>query len=70
MAGQPIELARRTRGERALPVRFVASPVGRLFANPLVGPVLIPALSFALFFGPLPGWAIEYRGLSAGCCRC
>jgi putative membrane protein len=60
MAGQPIELARRTRGDRALPVRLVASPVGRFFANPLVGPVLIPALSFVLFFGPLPGWAIEY----------
>lgn len=60
MAGQPIELARRTRGERALPVRLVQSRVGGLFANPLVGPVLIPALSFVLFFGPLPGWAIEY----------
>jgi cytochrome c oxidase assembly factor CtaG len=63
MASQPIELARRTRGERALPARFVASPVGRLFANPLVGPVVIPALSFALFFGPLAGWTIEYRAL-------
>ena len=60
MAGQPIELARRTRGERALPVRLVQSRVGGFFANPLVGPVLIPALSFVLFFGPLPGWAIEY----------
>jgi putative membrane protein len=61
MASQPIDLARRTKGERALPVRFVASPIGRLFANPLVGPVLIPALSFGLFFGPLAGWAVEYR---------
>ncbi len=63
MAGQPIDLARRTRGERALPVRLVNSRTGRVFANPLVGPVLIPALSVALFFGPLPGWAIEYTAL-------
>ncbi len=63
MAGQPVELARRTSGDRGLPVRFVESPVGRLFANPLVGPVLIPALSLALFFGPLSGWAIDYRAL-------
>jgi putative membrane protein len=61
MAGQPIELARRTRGERSLPVRLVASPAGRLFANPLVGPILIPALSIVLFFGPVPGWAIDVR---------
>ncbi len=61
MAGQPIELARRTRGDRSLPVRFVRSRVGRLFANPLIGPVLIPALSVVLFFGPFAGWAIEYR---------
>ena len=60
MAGQPIELARHTRGDRAVVVRFSRSRAGRLFANPLVGPALIPALSAALFFGPLPGWAIGY----------
>jgi putative membrane protein len=63
MAGQPIDLARRTRGERALPVRLVASRAGGFFANPLVGPVLIPALSFVLFFGPLPGWAIAHAAV-------
>jgi putative membrane protein len=41
----------------------VSSSLGRFFGNPLVGPVLIPALSFGLFFGPFPGWAIEYRPL-------
>jgi putative membrane protein len=63
MAGQPIELARRTRGDRALPARLVDSGAGRFFANPLVGPVLIPVLSVALFFGPLGGWAIQYRAV-------
>jgi putative membrane protein len=63
MSGQPIELARGTRGERSLPVRLVTSPAGRLFANPLVGPVLIPAISVPLFFGPLPGWAIDQPAL-------
>ena len=58
MAGQPVELARRAHGGRAWAVRFVASPAGRLFANPLVGPVLIPALSVVLFFGPVAGCAI------------
>jgi putative membrane protein len=60
MAGQPIELARRTQGERALLVRVVSSSAGQLFANPFVGPVLIPALSIALFFGPVAGWAIGF----------
>jgi cytochrome c oxidase assembly factor CtaG len=29
-------------------------------AKPLVGPALVPILSFVLFFGPLPGWTIRY----------
>jgi putative membrane protein len=61
MAGQPIDLARRTRGNQAFAVRFVDSRAGRTFSNPLVGPVLIPALSAALFFGPLAGWAIGHE---------
>ena len=28
-------------------------------ANPLVGPALVPALSFVLFFGPVPEWAVR-----------
>ncbi len=61
MSGQPIELARLVHGERAQ--RFVTSRVGRFFANPLVGPALIPILSAALFFGPLAGWAIGHTAL-------
>lgn len=41
--------------ERALRSRFC-----RLIGNPLVSPALVPLLSFVLFFGPLPGWAIEW----------
>ena len=69
MAGQPIELARRTRGERALPVRFVDSRAGRLFANPLVGPVLIPALSVGAVLRPACRAGRSSTARSAGCCR-
>lgn len=65
MAGQPIDLARRTRGEGALVVRMAQSSTGRFFANPLIGPVLIPALSVVLFFGPFAGWAVEVPALGA-----
>jgi len=58
MAGQPISLARRVGGAQAVLVRLSRSRAGRFFANPLVGPALIPVLSAALFFGPLPRWAI------------
>jgi cytochrome c oxidase assembly factor CtaG len=63
MAGQPVELARRRRGEHARLVGLTRSRFGRFFANPLVGPGLVPLLSAVLFFGPLPGWAIEYDAL-------
>jgi putative membrane protein len=63
MTAQPIGLARRVSGERALLVRASRSGVGRFFANPLVGPALIPLLSAALFFGPLPRWAIDTEAL-------
>lgn len=64
MAGQPIDLARRNRGDRAFAVRFIGSGTGRMFTNPLVGPILIPVLSVLLFFGPLPGWAISHQPIS------
>jgi putative membrane protein len=68
LAGQPLRLARLVHADRhgagRTPAdRFVASPAGRIFSNPLVGPALIPLLSFALFFGPLAGWAIQARAL-------
>jgi putative membrane protein len=66
MAGQPIELARRTRGEHALVVRLIESRTGAVFGNPLVGPLLIPVLTVVLFFGPLPAWAINQRAVGWG----
>src|SRR6478672_5662652 len=53
LAGGPLQLAPR-------PVqRFLGTGVARTLANPLVGPALVPLLSVALFFGPLPRWAID-----------
>lgn len=63
MAGQPVALARQVRGEKAPLVRLSRSPVGRLFANPLVGPALVPVLSAVFFFGPVPRWAIANDAL-------
>lgn len=63
MAGQPVALARQVTGQRAALVRVTRSGFGRFFANPLVGPALIPAVSVALFFGPLPRWAIDYAAV-------
>jgi len=58
LSGHPIQLARATtRGPRLDAV--LRSGPARLLANPLVGPALVPLLSFVLFFGPLPGWTIE-----------
>jgi cytochrome c oxidase assembly factor CtaG len=58
LSGHPVQLARAALGpgnriERALRSRWC-----RVVANPLVGPALVPLLSFVLFFGPVPGWAI------------
>jgi cytochrome c oxidase assembly factor CtaG len=58
LAGQPVELARRRAGDRGLVDRVLRSRFGRVLANPLVGPTVIPVLSVVLFFGPLPGWAV------------
>jgi cytochrome c oxidase assembly factor CtaG len=55
MAGQPLQLAG-TAGRRMLRTRFV-----RVLGNPLIGPALVPLVSVALFFGPVPGWSIEAR---------
>jgi putative membrane protein len=60
LSGHPVQLARAVSGphsrlERALRSRFV-----KVVGNPLVGPALVPLLSFVLFFGPLPAWTIEH----------
>lgn len=57
VAGQPVELARNT-GSTAL-VRLAENRVIRFVSSPFIGPAVIPLLSAVLFFGPVPGWAIE-----------
>ena len=57
--GHPLQLARAVRGRGSRIDRVLASRPVQIVSNPLIGPALVPILSFALFFGPLPGWAIE-----------
>ena len=57
VAGQPVELDRRLGG--GVVSRVVASPFSSVIGNPFVGPALIPVFSALLFFGPLPGWAVQ-----------
>jgi putative membrane protein len=40
--------------------RLLDARFARVLGNPLIGPALVPLLSVALFFGPLPGWAIRF----------
>jgi putative membrane protein len=63
LGGGPLQLARLRSGDRGLIARFLRSPVARVVGNPLVGPALVPLLSVVLFFGPLPGWAIQTPAL-------
>jgi len=49
LAGNPFDL------------RVLHSRPLRALANPLIGPALLPLLSFVLFFGPLPAWAITSK---------
>jgi cytochrome c oxidase assembly factor CtaG len=58
MAGQPVELDRRLGG--GVLSRIVASPPARVVGSPFIGPALIPVLSAGLFFGPLPGWSVQF----------
>jgi putative membrane protein len=63
MFGQPLQLARLRSGHAGRVHRLLRSGVGRFLANPLVGPALVPLLSAALFFGPLPAWAVQVAPL-------
>jgi len=65
LAGQPIRLARARAGRPGPMLAFLGSPIGRLLANPLVGPALVPLLSGVLFFGPVPAWAIASPAFGA-----
>lgn len=59
LSGHPVQLAR-AGGHGRLVDGFLASRFSRVIANPLIGPGLVPVLSFALFFGPVAGWAIRW----------
>lgn len=56
--GHPLQLARTLRRDGRVD-RMLRSRPARIVSNPLIGPALVPILSFALLFGPLPGWAIS-----------
>jgi putative membrane protein len=58
LAGGPLHLARTLTGGRGGVDRVLASRPVRWVGNPLVGPLLVPVLSAALFFGPVSGWAV------------
>jgi putative membrane protein len=58
VAGRPVQLAQGIHGDRAVLLRIVHSPVGRLVTNPFVAPVLVPVTCAVLFFVPVPGWSI------------
>ena len=59
LGGGPLELARRLGGPQGRVQRFIDSRPIAALANPLIGPALIPLCSVVLFFGPVPGWAID-----------
>lgn len=61
LGGGPLELARLRGGPDGRVQRFVDSGPIRALANPLIGPALIPLASVVLFFGPVPGWAIDVQ---------
>jgi putative membrane protein len=60
LSGHPVQLARAAHTGLAGRIdRALSSPFCRVIGNPLVGPALVPLLSFVLFFGPLPGATIR-----------
>jgi cytochrome c oxidase assembly factor CtaG len=61
LSGHPVQLAQASAGPQSRIDRALRSRFCRVVANPLVGPALVPVLSFVLFFGPLPAWTIDWR---------
>ena len=59
LAGQPVQLAQAVSGAGSRVTRVLESKPVRVLGNPLIGPALVPILSFVLFFGSVPRWAIE-----------
>jgi putative membrane protein len=64
LSGHPVQLARQLPTAGARVDRALGSRAGRLIGNPLVGPALVPVLSFVLFFGPVPDWAARFTGFA------
>jgi putative membrane protein len=62
LSGHPVQLARAVSPGTRLDAVLRSRPV-RVLGNPLIGPALVPLLSFVLFFGPLPGWTIEHAAV-------
>jgi cytochrome c oxidase assembly factor CtaG len=60
LSGHPVQLARRLPSAGPRVARVLGSPPCRVIANPLVGPALVPVLSFVLFFGPVPEWTARF----------
>ncbi len=58
--GHPLQLARAAGGPDGPVDRLLRSRPVQVVANPLIGPALVPILSFAVLFGPVPGWSITY----------
>lgn len=60
LSGHPVQLARNLPAARGWIDRALGSRFCRVVANPLIGPALVPVLSFVLFFGPVPEWAVRF----------
>jgi cytochrome c oxidase assembly factor CtaG len=60
LSGHPVQHARQLPAMSAHIDRMLHHPICRVIGNPLVGPALVPLLSFVLFFGPVPEWAARF----------
>ena len=60
LSGHPVQLARQLPGAAARIDRVLGTTFCRVIGNPLVGPALVPVLSFVLFFGPVPEWSARF----------
>ncbi|MEP6561447.1 MAG: cytochrome c oxidase assembly protein [Nakamurella sp.] len=75
LAGQPLSLLRMVGGEKSRVIRTLGSRPVRLAGHPLLGPLLVPVLAAALFFGGLgvlaltsapAGWGLHLLLLGVG----
>jgi cytochrome c oxidase assembly factor CtaG len=60
LSGHPVQVARQLPRVGTHIDRVLRNPVCRVVGNPIVGPALVPILSFALFFGPIPEWSARF----------